>query len=184
VSFAFLSTLCGCASGKVNLVRTAPPPNAFDRSQLILVGDFNSADATSLGDGHESEEVVATQLDRLSEDLETRVVRHLQEQGFNAQRLDEAETTEGAIVIDGTITLNDRGSWAMRVWVGCGTGATRLESTVRAHRAGTQAPLAEFDVHATSGSSSSWMGTGDFIPTDSENTAIAIAKYIAEQAGA
>ncbi len=183
VSFASLSNLCGCASGRVNLVRTAPPPNAFDRSQLILVGDFDPAGATSLGDGHESEEVVGTQLDRLSEDIETRVVKHLQAQGFNAQRLEEAETREGALIIDGNITLNDRGSWALRVWVGFGTGATRLESSVRAHRAGSEAPLAEFDVHATSGGSAGWMGTGDFIPTDSENTAIAIANYIAEQTG-
>ena len=184
VSFVSVSTLCGCASGRVHFVRTAPPPNTFNKSELILVGEFDSAGATSLGDGHESAGAVETHLSRLSDDVQMRLVRHLQAQGFNAIRRDQSQTTRNAIVIDGKITLNDRGSWALRAFVGFGTGATRLESSVRAYRLRSDAPLADFDVHATSGwSGGCVMGFGDFIPTDSENTAIAIANYIAEQAG-
>ena len=41
VSFASLSILSSCASGRVNLVRTAPPPGIFNRTQPILVGNFD-----------------------------------------------------------------------------------------------------------------------------------------------
>ena len=53
---------------------------------------------------------------------------------------------------------------------------------MRVHRTGSAALLTDFDTEATSGGSAGWGGFGDFIPTDSENTAIAIANYLAEKA--
>ncbi len=109
-------------------------------------------------------------------------MRHLEAKGFRAVRRGESGVaTANAIVVEGELIHNDRGSWALRVWVGMGTGQSHLQASVRVHRAGSV--LTDFDTEATSGNSYGWAGIGDFIPTDSENTAIAIANYLAEGAG-
>lgn len=181
---ALAPLLCGCATGKISLVRTDLSPGSLSKSDTILVGDFESTHTPSFGDGHESSEAVATQLSRLSEEIETRLVRHLEARGFRAVRRGESgAATANAIVVEGELTHNDRGSWALRVWVGWGTGQSNLKASVRVHREGSAALLTDFDTEATSGASAGWGGIGDFIPTDSENTAIAIANYLAEKAG-
>ncbi len=179
---ALAPLLCGCATGRISLVRTDLSPGSLSKSDTILVGDFDSTNTPSFGDGHESPEAVDTQRSRLSEEIETRLVRHLEAKGFRAvRRRESGAATANAIVVEGELIHNDRGSWALRVWVGWGTGQSNLKASVRVHRAGSV--LTDFDTEATSGNSAGWGGIGDFIPTDSENTAIAIANYLAEKAG-
>lgn len=167
----------GCATGKVTLVRTDLREGAISKSSLILVKDFDMSRAVAFGDGHESKEVVETHKARFREEIAVRLVRHLEAQGFRAQRYSAEGTPRDATVIDGRVVHNDRGSWALRVWLG--SGATSLRSVVRAHSAASpDTVLMDIDIEASSSGSHGWWGIGDFIPTDSENTAIAIANYV------
>ena len=168
----------GCATSTISFVRTDLPNGALTTDTVFIIGTFDSTHTPSFGDGHESEEVVALQRSRLSEEIETRLVRHFRARGLQAGRAGEQASTNNAVLIEGQITLNDRGSWAMRVWLGGGSGRTHLKTSVQAYRAGSSGLLFDLDTTATSGASSGWYGIGDFIPTDSENTAIRIVNYV------
>ena len=180
----------GCAGGRIVSVGLSPPGGELTKSRPIMVKSFDTAETAFTGDGQEDASVVETKNAALSGAIATTLVDILTAEGFRVETYGGAEGEgegegEGdgageAAVIDGRILQSDRGSWALRSFVGMGAGATRVLAEVRIYPEGKpEALLAELIVESTRGGGA----YGDGIARDSEDIANAIRVYMTQQVG-
>jgi hypothetical protein len=171
--------LSGCATGKVEQVRTGLQSGRISSTDQVYVKDFDASKAEFKGDYSDVPEKVAVQRGRVPVIISDAITRELQKRGYNAKKY-SPDAGPDAVVVDGEVTLVDSGSGAARFWVGMGAGSSTVRANVKVYRASAVAnPLADLQMAGTSGGAGGFGGYQDWVAANSKDLAIKLAKYLA-----
>jgi hypothetical protein len=153
-----LAVLAGCATGKIEQVRTKLPPGSITKDNPIFVKEFDASKAYFKGEYSDVSGKVAAQRARIPTIISSAVISEFVKRGYNAKRY-TPDIPERAIIIEGEITLVDTGSGAARFWVGMGAGNSTVRANVKIFRANDQTnPMADLQAAGTSGAAGGLSG--------------------------
>jgi hypothetical protein len=115
---AAAALMTGCAAtGKIENVKVAMTSGQIAKTEPIYVKDFDASKTVFKGEYSDVPEQVAIERVRVPKIITAETVRRLIEKGYTAQSY-TSSVSNNAVIVDGEVTLIDRGSGAARLWIG------------------------------------------------------------------
>lgn len=177
--------LCGCQTAKITDASVPSLGSAVSRTDTILVKSFDASKAAFKGEHSGVNALNDSDRQRISRIISQAMLERLMKEGYTAKAY-SAGAPPDAVVVDGTVTEVDKGSYSKRLWIGMGAGAASITAQVRIHRASTPAaPLAELKLAGQGGFAGSTGGiwaNEDWIGIYSASLGYKVAQYIAGKA--
>jgi Domain of unknown function (DUF4410) len=208
----FLLSILGCASISLESERTDATRQSRKKPQVLIVKDFSFPRQDAVRADRSGDQLVAFER-KLQISLRQQLVRALGRYGIPVavavapQDLRKLRKRQPAWLITGQFVRVNQGSRALRIALGVGAGATKMETTAQVYDLSTRSRKQPLFTFSTSGGSNAEPGViasvGPLAPTtvpamlisvagkgahgvseDAKRTARVIASYISEQLAA
>ncbi len=169
--------LTGCmGGGNIANIKTGLKAGTLNKTQTILVKEFEMADTVFSGDNAKNPMVVMNQKKQIASHSKSWLISILSNKGFNAVDYKDAPKSADAVIIEGKFTRINNGSGAVRFIVGLGAGAAWMEGDiVISSNPSIKTVLAEFQTQSSTQGSASPANMTDFLTKQFAKT---IAEYI------
>ncbi len=170
--------LGGCASVKVLPESNVAPSVSSVRPSRLIVGEFDFSDATLSGRARGSR-AAARIRGELPLALRKELVKALRPLGFEIMPAvpDRLDTRTAAWLISGKFTRVERGSRFLRLAIGFGSGASKVETTVRIEdlKSRSRKTVASFRTTSFSGGDPGLITSIGGSPLDAVGAAVTLA---------
>lgn len=180
VALALMTALgsVGCKTAHITHASTAPELLRIGKADTILVKSFDASKATFKGDLSEANVLNDADRQRISQIIVAATLHHLAENGYTGK----AFTTDGpagALIVEGTVTEVDKGSYSKRFLIGMGAGAAFIKANVILRSAGNpDAPLAKLVLVGKGGITGGMRANQDWIGIYSAGLGHAVADFL------
>lgn len=174
----FALSLVACAGAKVKNERVMLQKGAFSKADVLLVKDVSADNAVFSGDKAGDTQRVNEEKHTVKSQFANQLIVWLKKKGFNAKPY--AKGGSGKI-LEGVVTKFDHGSAAGRAFIGMGAGSSNMVIAFKL-MSEKNAPLADFDVVATSGGRGGVFSMGSFMEAHLSDGAEQTAEYLSKKA--
>ena len=175
LSVVLVGLVAGCASAPKG---SSTGLGQISKTDTICVKNFDASQAVFKGEYSDVPEKVSEDRARIPGIISTEMMKYLMAKGYTVKSY-SADVTGNEVVVDGAVTVVERGSAAARMLVGMGAGKALMRANVKIYRASApDSALAEFPAVGSSGGSGGVLAYMDWNGANAKHLGIDVAKRI------
>ena len=140
----------GCETAKIShATGVLPGPQAL-KTVPIFVKEFDASRAVFKGENSQVSVLANEDRQRISRIISAAIIERLTMNGFDARPLSGSPSPD-AIIVEGTVSSVDKGSFSKRMLIGVGAGSASIKANVQMYRADNPAnSIADLEMAGTS----------------------------------